>query len=108
MSHAFVPRRISGVCVLLAILHSAAAVQGATLFDPALRFRMLTTEHFIIYFHQGEDRPASRLAAIAEETWTRLQRPFGIVPPHLTHVVLVDQTELANGSAYPLPYDTIV
>src|SRR6185503_7788687 len=29
-------------------------------------------------------------------------------PPALTHVVLVDQTELANGSASPLPYDTIV
>ena len=31
-----------------------------------------------------------------------------ITPPPLTHVVLVDQTELANGSAFPLPYNTII
>ena len=34
--------------------------------------------------------------------------PLGRTPPALTHVVLVDQTELANGSATPLPYNTIV
>ena len=69
---------------------------------------MLSTEHFIVYFHQGEDRLAAHLAAIAEETWQNLRVPLGRTPPALTHVVLVDQTELANGSATPLPYDTIV
>ena len=78
------------------------------MFDPAYRFRTLSTEHFIVYFHQGEDRLAARLAAIAEETWQKLRVPLGQMPPALTHVVLVDQTELANGSATPLPYDTIV
>ncbi len=34
--------------------------------------------------------------------------PLGRTPPALTHVVLVDQTELANGLATPLPYNTIV
>ncbi len=76
--------------------------------DPILRFRTLPTQHFIVYFHQGEDRLAVRLAAIAEETWQALRVPLGRTPPALTHVVLLDQTELANGSATPLPYDTIV
>jgi hypothetical protein len=30
------------------------------------------------------------------------------VPPGITHVVLADQSELANGWAFPLPYNTIV
>ena len=81
---------------------------AAPLFDPALRFRALPTEHFVIYFHQGEDRLARRLAAIAEETWRALEQPFGITPPRRTRVVLADQTELFNGYATPLPYDTIV
>jgi len=51
----------------------------------------------------GRDR--SR-AAVQEAV--RLQRPLGVVPPRLTHVVLADQTEFANGYATPLPYDTIV
>ena len=68
----------------------------------------MPTEHFVIYFHQGEGDQAQRLAVIAEETWHALQRPLGTTPPRLTHVVLADQTELANGYATPLPYDTIV
>jgi hypothetical protein len=73
-----------------------------------LRFRTLSTEHFIIYYHQGEDRLAERLAPIAEDTWQKLRQPLGATPPARTHVVLVDETELANGSASPLPSNTIV
>src|SRR5205823_7334411 len=32
---------------------------------------------------------------------------FGVDAPRLTHVVLADQSELANGWATPLPYNTI-
>jgi hypothetical protein len=81
---------------------------AATLHDPLLRFRTLSTAHFIIYYHQGEDRLAQRLAPIAEDTWQTLRQPLGATPPARTHVVLVDETELANGSASPLPYNTIV
>jgi Tol biopolymer transport system component len=86
----------------------AIEARAASLFDPALRFRTLPTEHFVIYFHQGEDRLAERLAVIAEQTWQALRRPLGVAPPRRTHVVLADQTDLANGYATPLPYDTIV
>jgi hypothetical protein len=85
-----------------------APLGAASLFDPALRFHVLPTEHFVIYFHQGTEPLAWRLAAIAEETWQAVRRPLGAQPPKRTHVVLVDQTELANGSATPVPYDTIV
>jgi len=51
---------------------------------------------------------ARRLTTIAEETWRALQRPLGVQPPKLTHVVLADQSEFANGYATPFPYDTIV
>ena len=82
--------------------------RAASLFDPLYTFRRLPTEHFLIYFHQGEDRMAGRLAIIAEETWRKLERPLGTKPPPLTHVVLVDQTEVANGYTYVLPRDTVV
>jgi Tol biopolymer transport system component len=89
-------------------LLAAASANAASLFDPALRFRQLPTEHFVIYFHQGEEGLARRLAAIAEDSWRALRPPLGVVPPPLTHVVLADQTELWNGYATPLPRDTIV
>jgi hypothetical protein len=97
----------AAVALLLAGVGSGTA-RGASSFDPALRFRMLPTEHFVIYYHQGEDALGRRLASIAEETWRALQQPLGVAPPRRTHVVLADQTELANGYATPVPYNTIV
>ena len=101
-------RAVTAAVVLLFAGVSAGTASGASIFDPALRFRALPTEHFVIYFHQGEDRLAQRLARIAEEAWRALQRPLDVIPPRRTQVVLVDQTELANGYATPLPYNTIV
>src|SRR3954447_17219604 len=83
-------------------------VTSAQVFDPELRFRQLTTEHFVLYFHQREERVAERLAQIVEETWRALEQPSGVTPPQRTRVVLADQTELFNGYATPVPYNTIV
>jgi Tol biopolymer transport system component len=101
-------RLIVALLVSASALGQAASSHGATLFDPRLRFRVLPTEHFLIYFHQGEDRMALRLASIAEDTWRTLAQRLDAVPPPLTHVVLADQTEIANAYATPLPFDTIV
>jgi hypothetical protein len=100
-------RRLISALLVSAVLQGVTA-QAASLFDPALRFRTLRTPHFIIYFHQGEDRPAARLGVIAEEAWQALQQPLGVRPPPLTHVVLADQSEQSNGTATPVPYNTIV
>jgi hypothetical protein len=90
------------------VLCAAGPAAAAARFDPFLRFRVLATEHFIIYFDQGDERTARRLAPIAEETWRALQQPLGVAPPPRTHVVLADQTELANAFATPIPYNTVV
>ena len=95
-------------CVLALALLCTGRLGAATLFDPALRFRTIATSHFVIYYHRGEETMARRLASIAEETWRALESPLGVRPPRRTHVVLADQTELANGYATPVPYDVIV
>jgi len=89
------------------LLLCGGVLHAASLVDPALRFRMLRTAHFVIYFHQGEEATARELAAIAEDVWTTMERPLGVAPPTLTHVILADQAELSNGFATPLPYDTV-
>ena len=96
------------VLALVLVLGRAASAGGATLFDPALTFRVLPTAHFLIYFHQGEEALAGRLAAIAEETWRGLLAAQTVTPPTLTHVVLVDQTDSANGWATPVPRNTVM
>ena len=94
------------VAIAIALV-AAAGAEASSLVDPALRFRTITTEHFVIYFHRGEEPLAGRLAAIAEDVWQKLQQPLGVRPPRRTHVVLADQTEAANGFATPVPYDTV-
>jgi hypothetical protein len=85
----------------------AARGSATGLTDQRLQFRQFRTEHFVIYFHPGEERIAVRLAVIVEDVRTRLEREFGLTPPALTHVVIADQSELSNGWATPLPRDTV-
>jgi hypothetical protein len=92
----------------LTLLTGAESAQDEPRFDPNFRFRVLSTEHFRIYFHQDEESLARRLASIAEDTWRNLGQPLGVTPPAMTHVVLVNQTDLSNGWATPVPYNTIV
>ena len=101
-------RRIGALLATTIAVVCAGTSLSAQLFDPALRFRALPTEHFVIYFHQEEDRLAQRLARIAEETWRALEQPLALIPPRRTRVVLADQTEVFNGYATPVPYDTVV
>jgi Tol biopolymer transport system component len=49
---------------------------------------------------------AQRLAAIVEHVRSRFEPLFG-VPRGRVQVILVDQTDLSNGSATPFPYDAI-
>src|SRR5215471_4545502 len=88
-------RLVSGfvVSVVSLVAMMPASIQADTLFDPALRFRTLTTDHFIVYFHQGELALATRLAGIAENTWRTLEQQLAVTPPARTHVVIADQTE---------------
>jgi hypothetical protein len=76
--------------------------------DPIYRFRTIRTDHFAIHFHDGAASIANALADVAEETWRRFDARPGVPPPRLTHVVLADQSESANGFATTLPRNTVV
>ena len=90
------------VLVVVAVAPGAAAER----YDPRLRFRTLRTPHFDIYFHQGEAALAARLARIVEDVSRTLEPAFGR-PAGRVRVILVDQGDLTNGWATPVPYDLI-
>ena len=98
-----------GRALLLALavaLACAASASASERYDPRLRFRTIRTAHFDIHAHQGEEALARRLAVIAERV-RESARPLLGLPRGRTQVILVDQTDLANGWATPVPYDTI-
>lgn len=104
------PRRFSAMCLVATLLLLAVAAvpaAAATRYDPRLRFHSFRTAHFTIHYHQGEDRVARRLAQIAERVRGELEERFQMRAPDRTHVVLVDQSDVANGWSTPVPYNLI-
>ncbi len=101
------PRLLARLITSVALIAVATELRASSWVDYAYSFRTIATEHFSIHFHEGEERLAARLAGIAEDVWQELGRPFGTVLPRHTHVVLADLSELSNGFATPLPYNTI-
>jgi hypothetical protein len=84
-----------------------AASAQAQPYDPAFRWRTLETPHFRVHHHQGEEALAQDVAREAERAHALLAPRLGYAPPGRTEVVLSDDADDANGSATPLPYNTI-
>lgn len=94
------------VLTLLLALLVAPALHAANRYDPRLRFRTLTTPRFDIHFHQGGETLARRLAGIVELVAAELEPRLG-TPRARVNVILVDQADISNGWATPLPYNLI-
>ncbi len=98
-------RRLCGAgLVLLALMAHADA---ASVYLPRLAFRVFLTPHFRIYYHQGSEAQARRLAGIAESVRAELEVRTKLPAPQTTHVVLANQDDDPNGLATPLPYPTV-
>ncbi len=100
-------RGVACVVAVWVLSFGAGPAAAATRYDPALRFRSLTTPHFVIHYHQGEEAQALRLSVIAEAVHGDLTARMGHAPKGRTHVVLVDQTDDPNGWTTPVPYNLI-
>ena len=82
------------------------AAGAATRYDPRLRFSTISTPRFDIHFHQREEALARRLAALVEAAAAEVDRSVGAAVGRV-QVILVDQNDVSNGWATPLPYNTI-
>jgi hypothetical protein len=89
-----------------ALLRPAPA--AAASFDPDLTWRTLETAHFTIHFHGGLEQLAEETAKVAEEAWVELTAELRWAPRARVQVVLVDNTDSANGYAMTVPQNTIV
>ena len=91
---------------VVALVIAAGPAAASTRYESRLRFRTIATPRFDIHYHQGEEALAQRLARVAEDVAARLSRTLG-VPSGRVQVILVDQDDLSNGWATPVPYNTI-
>ena len=84
------------------------AVAVAASYDPELTWRTITTAHFELHFHQGEEALADELSETVEAAYAEMVGEVRWAPRRRTHVVLVDRTDQANGYATITPRNTIV
>lgn len=98
-------RRLVEAASALALLTSASTAIADN--DPYLNFWTIETPHFRIHYASNIEPIAERVADLAESIHQRLTPALGHTPTELTHIVLTDNTDSANGSATSLPYNTV-
>ncbi len=97
----------AAVVVSLAFAWVAAAANFAHAGDPTLVWHTIETPHFVIHYHEPLGEVAEHVAAAAEHSHTVLVPVFGHEPEEKTQVVLVDNTDGANGFASVIPRNRI-
>ena len=75
--------------------------------DPSFSWMTLTSPHFLVHYHQGEESLARRAVILAEDVHNRLVPRMKSQPRNRTNIVLIDAMDDANGWATPMPYNLI-
>lgn len=75
--------------------------------DGQLRWMTIETEHFVINYYEPNEDLARRVAQVAERSHAVLSVALGHVPDEKCQVVIVDDTDGANGFASVLPRNAI-
>jgi Tol biopolymer transport system component len=99
------PLRIAAVLagILASWLLSSAAEAG----DPLRVHRTLETEHFIVHYWDPLEPVARRIAVVGEAAHRTLSPALDHQPDGKTIIVVVDDTDSANGFAGVLPRNAI-
>jgi hypothetical protein len=75
--------------------------------DPTRVYRTVETAHFVIHYYAPLDDVARRVGVVAERAHRTLTAALDHVPADKTIIVLVDDTDSANGFASVLPRNAI-
>ena len=87
----------------LAVLSPRTADAG----DPKLVYKTIESDHFVIYYYEPLGDVAHRIAVVAEHAHRTLTPALDHAPSEKTIIVLVDDTDSANGFAGVLPRNAI-
>jgi Tol biopolymer transport system component len=67
---------------------------------PDLSWKTIETTHFLTHFHDGAERSAREIAAIAEEVYGPITRMYQHEPDSKVSLVIKDYDDYSNGAAY--------
>ena len=92
--------------VLFAVLAALTGLISVCVAQPTyynhseLKWRTFETEHFVFYFHQGEEATVSMAAQIAEEMYDPITSLYDFEPDGKVHFIFQDTDDIANAATY--------
>jgi len=92
---------------LVAVALLVVAAPARAIDDPSYDYWTLETAHFKLTYPQPLEAVAKRIITLSEAIHTRVTRGMHYTPSDKTEMILTDNTDSANGSATPIPYDAI-
>ncbi len=92
---------------LVAAVMVLAATTSAHAGDPLREYKTLESDHFVVHYYEPLGDVARRIAVVAEHAHRTLSPALDHVPTEKTIIVLVDDTDGANGFAGVLPRNAI-
>ncbi|MGQ9617659.1 MAG: hypothetical protein ACUVUG_01730 [Candidatus Aminicenantia bacterium] len=95
------------VLKILSIFILSYHLSSATKYHPKLKWKEIPTEHFVVYFHLGEEEHAQYLANLSEKVYEKITSYFKWEPKGKTRIILVDSFDISNGYSTPIPYNLI-
>lgn len=97
-------RRILTTIAIVVVLFAGGVARAAS-FDPGADWRTIETEHFRLHFPERIEDTARKAARIFEEIYSPITEQWSWKPWSYTEVILVDNTDDANGLSSVLPYN---
>jgi len=92
----------------LFIFFISAVILSGAIFPPNLKWKSTSTDHFIIVFHQNEEKIVSELIPIAEKCFNDLSLFWnGEVPKDKIYILLTDHLDYSNAITNIFPYNSI-
>lgn len=76
-------------------------------YDPRLNWQTLTTEHFYIHYHDGQENLAQKYAVLAEKKYPAMIKKLGHEPYFRTHLVVSDIYDDPNGMTSLEPWNRV-
>lgn len=87
--------------LLLMTFASAAAAQDEHHYNHGeLVWRSIETEHFFVHYHDGAERTARAIAAVAEDIYGPVTSLYGHEPEQKVNFIIKDYDDYSNGAAY--------
>ena len=90
-----------------AVAAAAMLARPARAGDPTRVWRTIESEHFVVHYYEPNADVGRRVALVAERAHRTLASALDHVPAEKCHILLLDDTDGANGFANVLPRNSI-